>query len=78
MCLFAAGVSSEDVVTMAREGGVNVQWDHEKEWKLAFTLLKLPDVLLRITDDLYLHPLCEYLYEVSSHYCHHPYLHYHL
>ncbi|KAK3859583.1 hypothetical protein Pcinc_034319 [Petrolisthes cinctipes] len=59
-----AGVSSEEVVSMAQKG--TVELDHEKEWKLARTLLKLPDVLIRITDDLYLHPLCEYLYEVSS------------
>ncbi|KAK4327593.1 hypothetical protein Pmani_001950 [Petrolisthes manimaculis] len=59
-----AGVSSEEVVTMAQKG--TVEFDHEKEWKLARTLLKLPDVLIRITDDLYTHPLCEYLYEVST------------
>ncbi|XP_015114431.1 arginine--tRNA ligase, cytoplasmic [Diachasma alloeum] len=39
--------------------------DHEKEWKLAKVLLKFPDVLLRITKDLYLHPLCELCYEIA-------------
>ncbi|XP_063988693.1 arginine--tRNA ligase, cytoplasmic isoform X2 [Diachasmimorpha longicaudata] len=39
--------------------------DHEKEWKLAKVLLKFPDVLLKITKDLYLHPLCEFCYEIS-------------
>ncbi|XP_011299581.1 arginine--tRNA ligase, cytoplasmic [Fopius arisanus] len=43
-----------------------VTLDHEKEWKLAKVLLKFPDVLLKITKDLYLHTLCEFCYEISS------------
>lgn len=46
-----------------------VELEHEKEWKLARTLLKLPDVLVKITEDLYLHSLCEYLFEVSFDIC---------
>lgn len=40
--------------------------DHEKEWKLAKVLLKFSDVICRITKDLCLHHLCEFVYEVST------------
>ncbi|XP_068223557.1 arginine--tRNA ligase, cytoplasmic-like isoform X1 [Palaemon carinicauda] len=59
-----AGVKREDIISEARKEPVLLE--HEKEWKLARTLLKLPDVLVKITEDLYIHPLCEFLYEVSS------------
>ncbi|XP_071521110.1 arginine--tRNA ligase, cytoplasmic isoform X1 [Panulirus ornatus] len=58
-----AGVNREDIVAEAKKP---IDLDHEKEWKLARTILKFPDVVVRITEDLYLHPLCEYLYEISS------------
>ncbi|KAF4529246.1 hypothetical protein B566_EDAN017704 [Ephemera danica] len=40
--------------------------DHEKEWKLVKVLLRFPDVLLKISKELLLHQLCEYLYEIST------------
>ena len=39
--------------------------DHEKEVKLAKLLLRFPEVVLKISDDLYLHSLAEYMYEVA-------------
>lgn len=59
-----AEVSRESLLKEASKGPVELA--HEREWNLARTLMKLPDVLVRTTEDLYLHPLCEYLYEVSS------------
>ncbi|KAG5343461.1 SYRC protein, partial [Acromyrmex charruanus] len=44
---------------------VPISLEHEKEWKLAKVLLKFPDVILGVTEDLYLNPLCEFCYEVS-------------
>lgn len=44
---------------------IPISLEHEKEWKLAKVLLKFPDVILGISEDLYLHPLCEFCYEVS-------------
>ncbi|XP_054273289.1 arginine--tRNA ligase, cytoplasmic-like [Macrosteles quadrilineatus] len=38
---------------------------HEKEWKLAKVLLRFPEVLTKITRELYVHTLCEYLYEIA-------------
>lgn len=40
--------------------------EHEKEWKLAKVLLKFPDVISKITKDLCLHHLCEFVYDVST------------
>lgn len=59
-----AGVKPEEIEAEAKKGAIALE--HEKEWKLARTILKLPDVLVQITQDLYLHPLCEFLYEVST------------
>lgn len=60
----SACVHRKDIVSEAQK--FPVELEHEKEWKLARTLLKLPDVLIKITEDLYLHSLCEYLYEVKK------------
>ncbi|KAJ8953070.1 hypothetical protein NQ318_013412 [Aromia moschata] len=43
-----------------------VSLDHEKEWKLGKTLLRFPDVLLKMTKDLCLHHLCEFVYETAT------------
>ncbi|XP_022192695.2 arginine--tRNA ligase, cytoplasmic isoform X2 [Nilaparvata lugens] len=40
--------------------------DHPKEWKLAKVLLRFEDVIVRITADLYLHQLCDFLYEIAT------------
>uniref|UniRef100_A0A1A9WAR9 Probable arginine--tRNA ligase, cytoplasmic n=1 Tax=Glossina brevipalpis TaxID=37001 RepID=A0A1A9WAR9_9MUSC len=45
---------------------VEISLEHEKEWKLAKTLLKFPDILMKISKDLLLHILCEYCYEVCT------------
>ncbi|XP_011877440.1 PREDICTED: arginine--tRNA ligase, cytoplasmic [Vollenhovia emeryi] len=44
---------------------IPISLEHEKEWKLAKVLLKFPDVILDVNEELYLHPLCEFCYEVS-------------
>ena len=43
-----------------------ISLDHEKEFKLGIILARFDEVLLRITNDLYLHSLCEYLYDVAT------------
>lgn len=40
--------------------------DHEKEWKLAKCILRFPEILQKILDDLLLHTLCDYLYELAT------------
>ena len=43
----------------------NLVFEHEKEIKLSKHILKFPDVILQVADDLYPHSLCSYLYELS-------------
>ncbi|XP_017875800.1 arginine--tRNA ligase, cytoplasmic [Ceratina calcarata] len=59
----AANISQEKLQELAESTPISLE--HEKEWKLAKVLIKFPDVLIRITKDLYLHQLCDYCYEVS-------------
>ncbi|XP_029304171.1 arginine--tRNA ligase, cytoplasmic [Cottoperca gobio] len=40
--------------------------DHEKEWKLGKCILRFPEILQKILDDLLLHGLCDYLYELAT------------
>lgn len=39
--------------------------DHEKEWRLAKLILRFPEVLQKIQEDLMLHTLCDFLYELA-------------
>lgn len=39
---------------------------HEKEWKLGKMLCRYPEINLRCMEELILHPLCEYLYELAG------------
>ncbi|XP_048524784.1 arginine--tRNA ligase, cytoplasmic isoform X2 [Dendroctonus ponderosae] len=45
---------------------VQVSLAHEKEWKLAKVLVRFPDVLLKMTEDLCLHHLCEFVYDIAT------------
>ncbi|KAL0994432.1 hypothetical protein UPYG_G00122230 [Umbra pygmaea] len=40
--------------------------EHDKEWKLGKCLLRFPEILQKILDDLLLHILCDYLYELAT------------
>ncbi|KYN19971.1 Arginyl-tRNA synthetase, cytoplasmic, partial [Trachymyrmex cornetzi] len=58
-----ANITKDELRQRSHE--VPISLEHEKEWKLAKVLLKFPDVILGITEDLYLNSLCEFCYEVS-------------
>ncbi|XP_057339959.1 arginine--tRNA ligase, cytoplasmic [Microplitis mediator] len=60
----AANVTEEQIKQAVDSTPISLE--HEKEWKLAKVLIKFPDVLLKITKDLFLHPLCEFCYEIST------------
>lgn len=45
---------------------VEVSLDHEKEAKLAKLLLRFPEVIVKTADDLFLHSLCEFMYDVAT------------
>ncbi|KAL3307989.1 hypothetical protein Ciccas_013486, partial [Cichlidogyrus casuarinus] len=60
-----AGFDSADLENLAKSGEPIIL-DHVKELALAKQLCKLPEILLRMEDDLLIHVLCEYLYELCS------------
>lgn len=45
---------------------VEIRLSHERELKLAHFLIRFPDVMTQIAQDLCPHTLCSYLYELSS------------
>ncbi|XP_058852524.1 arginine--tRNA ligase, cytoplasmic-like [Acipenser ruthenus] len=47
-------------------GSTEVVLDHEKEWKLGKCILRFPEILQKILEDLLLHTLCDYLYELAT------------
>ncbi|XP_059913621.1 arginine--tRNA ligase, cytoplasmic [Gadus macrocephalus] len=50
----------------AAAGSTPIVLDHEKEWKLGKCILRFPEVLNKILEDLFLHGLCDYLYELAT------------
>jgi len=59
-----ANVSEEQLQSGAKE--VSLQLEHPKEWKLAKVVLRFPEIILKMLDDLLMHTLCDYLYELST------------
>nr|XP_021189747.2 arginine--tRNA ligase, cytoplasmic [Helicoverpa armigera] len=59
-----AQISEEQLQAEVEKSGF--KFDHEAEWKLGKVLLRFPEIILKVSSDLYLHSLCEYLYEISS------------
>lgn len=59
-----AQVSIDLLLEEAQKSGL--KFTHEAEWKLGKVLLRFPETILKVSKDLYLHTLCEYLYEISS------------
>lgn len=59
-----AGISEEKLKEFASANEIDVS--DPREWKLAKCILKYPEVLLKTYNDLYLHSICEYLYELSG------------
>lgn len=59
-----ANISDEALHKAAQETKVTLQ--HEKEWKLGKCILRFPEILQKILDDLLLHVLCDYLYELAT------------
>ncbi|KAJ8266849.1 hypothetical protein GJAV_G00135380 [Gymnothorax javanicus] len=55
----------EDVLRKEAET-TEILLDHEKEWKLGKCILRFPEILLKVVDDLLLHTLCDYLYELAT------------
>jgi len=56
----------DDVKLKAYITNNNITLDHEKEWKLGKMISRFPEIIVRCTEELNLHPLCEYLYELAG------------
>ncbi|XP_028397434.1 arginine--tRNA ligase, cytoplasmic-like [Dendronephthya gigantea] len=59
-----ANIEREKLAELA--ANTSIQLLHPKELKLAKCLVRFPEIILRLLDDLYLHLLCEYLYELAT------------
>ena len=59
-----ANVSQEELAKAAETTPMDLS--HASEWKLAKSVLRFPEIVVRILDDLFMHSLCEYLYELTS------------
>ncbi|XP_067141690.1 arginine--tRNA ligase, cytoplasmic [Centruroides vittatus] len=59
-----ANISPEQLKREANSTKISL--DHPKEWKLSKVLIRFPDILINMMDDLCLHSLCDYLFELSS------------
>merc|ERR1712018_479315 len=55
---------TEEQLKEARKDGLNL--DHEKEVKLGKLLLRFAEVVAKMAEDLLLHSLCEFMYEVAN------------
>ena len=63
----AASISREEIeAAIVKDEFDTVALGHEKELKLAKLLLRFPEVVSKIADDLYLHALCEFMYDVAG------------
>ena len=62
-----ANVENDQLIEAIEKKGEMSRLEHEKELKLAKLLLRFPETIVRITQtDLFMHPLCDYLYDVST------------
>ncbi|KAM9312744.1 arginine--tRNA ligase, cytoplasmic [Gastrophryne carolinensis] len=59
-----ANISDDVLRNAAANTALTLQ--HEKEWKLGKCILRFPEILQKILDDLLLHVLCDYLYELAT------------
>jgi len=57
-------ITNEAIAEYVRNHSIALE--HEKEWKLAKMLCRYPEVVLKCMDELVLHPLCEYLFELAG------------
>jgi len=68
ICSIARSVNltSEAILKDMETNKTSVSLEHEKELKLAKLLLRFSEVIVKTADDLLLHTLCEFMYEVAT------------
>ena len=66
-CRSIARLANIDDATLRKAAETTeVLLDHDKEWKLGKCILRFPEILQKVLDDLLLHTLCDYLYELAT------------
>lgn len=58
-------VTMSQLAEFASSNDINLDRD-PKEWKLAKCILKYPEILLKTFNDLLLHSICDYVYELAT------------
>lgn len=68
ICSIARGVqlTSEAILQSVEKDNTEVSLEHDKELKLAKLLLRFSEIIIKTSDDLFLHSLCEYMFEVAT------------
>lgn len=67
ICSIARNLGEEFLKTLPKlKKETPIELEHAKEYKLAKILIQFPDIIDRITRDLTINSLCEYLYQVST------------
>lgn len=61
-----ANIDQTVLINEAKKGYEGVSLDHPKEWNLAKYLVKFPEIISQVVEELFPHTLCDYLYELST------------
>ncbi|XP_022099608.1 arginine--tRNA ligase, cytoplasmic-like [Acanthaster planci] len=56
----------DDAAVLQAAATTPIDLTHPKEWKLAKCLSRFPEIVARILNDMLMHTLCEYLYELTT------------
>lgn len=59
-----AGVTPEQLKDFVKSNEIVL--DDPKEWKLAKNILRFPEVLLKTLNDLLMHSICDYVYDLAT------------
>ena len=59
-----AGVTPDQLAEAG--GSVAIDLSHPKEMKLAKCIIRFPEVVAKVADDLFPHSLCDYLYDLCT------------
>ena len=59
-----AGVSNQQLKEFVAKNLISL--DDPKEWKLAKQILKFPEILIKTLNDLLVHSICDYIYELAT------------
>lgn len=58
-----SGMSKDDINAALEKGGFKITHPHERF--LAMSLLRFPEVLNTVNDELNIHKLCDYIYDIA-------------